>query len=103
MEFFFLCICKKCAKINPAHALRPSRSIVPLLLIYPVINPTFLMKRKTFLMGAGRGSSPVPQDNGPANEILGKLLLHNRIECVQLIPHVHKWDCLLILIRKASI
>lgn len=43
-------VCKVCVKINPAL----------LLLIHPFISPTFLMKRSIFLMGASRGSSPVP-------------------------------------------
>jgi hypothetical protein len=42
-----------------ALVLRPSRSIVPPLLMYPFINPTLRIKRGAFLMGH-HGSRVVP-------------------------------------------
>jgi hypothetical protein len=44
-------LCKEWAKIHPALALQPLRSIAPPILVYPFVNPTLLMKRSYFPYG----------------------------------------------------
>jgi hypothetical protein len=47
----FMYVCNRWAKICPALALGPLRCIVLPLLVYPFVNLTLLMMRRTFLMG----------------------------------------------------
>jgi hypothetical protein len=48
----YMYACNGWANIYPALALRPLRSIVLPLLVYPLLNPTLVMKRRASLMGA---------------------------------------------------
>jgi hypothetical protein len=87
------------ARIDHALALRILRFIVLPRPVYPPVNPTFLIKCRTFLMGAWR-SRLVPWNKASNDQIWNKLLPHNHTVYMWLIrvflDTFRSWDYLLI-------